>query len=308
MKVLRKIMCIITMVLILSANIVNAKVGDVIGTAYNTDIVVYINHYAIPSYAVNGQSAIIVEDLKNFGFDVMWNASERSLTIARNSSNNVSEITVTKYEKSGTKFADILETDIKVYANGKKLNSYALNGYTMIPAEELNIFGEVSWAEGERALKIWVDGVKVRDRKQNPEKSKIGAPIGSSICVDGIGFYTNSAGGIKVYWQGRNNTGKTINYYTIYYSLYNPVKDPVYCDIKGTSTVSSKTVGPVPPGKNLLDYSIIAYSNICEYIRLDKIYLEYSDGTTEWIDYGYIGGETLWDKYNNPKMGNSIYK
>jgi len=27
-----------------------AKVGDVIGEALNTDIVAYINHYAVPSY------------------------------------------------------------------------------------------------------------------------------------------------------------------------------------------------------------------------------------------------------------------
>ena len=285
-----------------------AKVGDISGTAYNTDIVVYINNYAIPSYAVNGQSVIVAEDLKNFGFDVRWNAEERSLYIDRNTNNSVTEMHVAKLEKSGTRFSDILSTDIRVFAHGNQPTSYALNGYTMIPVEELSTFGELNWVENERALKLWLDGVKIRSTKQIPEKSKIGAPIGSSICVDGIGFYTNSADGIHVYWQGKNNTGKTINYYTTYYSLYNPVWDPAYCSIKKTNVVSPKNVGPVGPGENLINYSVLAYCSSCEYISLDKIFVEYNDGTSEWFDYGYVGGETVWDKYNNPKMGLSIYK
>ena len=161
-----------------SINIVCAKVGDIIGTALHTDIVAYINHYAIPSYIANGQSCIVVEDLKNFGFNVIWNSDDRSLEVSRNTNTTVNEITVNKFEKTGTKFSDILQTDINVYVNGKQLTSYALNGYTPV----------------------------------------------------------------------------------------------------------------------------------CEYIVLEKIFLEYNDGTSEWIEYGYVGGETLWDKYNNPTYGKSIYK
>ena len=61
---------------------VSARVGDVIGTAYHTDIVAYINHYAIPSYISNGQSCIVAEDLKYFGFNVVWNGSKRTLEIS----------------------------------------------------------------------------------------------------------------------------------------------------------------------------------------------------------------------------------
>ena len=150
---------------------VHAKVGDVIGQAYNTDIVAYINNYAIPSYAVNGQSCIVAEDLKNFGFDVTWNDSTRSLTISRNSDVWPK---LMKFSKSGvpsTKFADLLETDISVYANGKKLTSYAINGYTMIPIEELNVFGSCNWVESERAIKLWVDGLHIRYEKQSVEQT-----------------------------------------------------------------------------------------------------------------------------------------
>ncbi len=286
----------------------SAKVGDVVGQAVHTDIVAYINHYAIPSYAANGQSCIIVEDLRNFGFDVTWDNSTRSLYIMRSASNIVNEMSVIKAEKPGTFFSDILETDIKVYANGQEITSYALNGYTMIPIEELTMFGAVTWVESERAIKLWVDRLKTREVRQQPDKSKIGAPAGEMLCVDGIGFYTNSADGVHVYWRGKNNTGKTINYYTTYWSLYNPVWDPAYCQIKRTNKLTKKVVGPVKPGEYLLEYSVIGYSASCEYIYLDSIYVEYNDGTSEWIDYGYYGGETLWDKYHNKQMGKSIFK
>ena len=274
-----------------------ANVGDVIGTAYNTDIVAYINNYAVPSYAVNGQSVIVAEDLSNFGFDVTWDNDTRSLNITRNNVNTPNEMTVSKFEKSGTKFADILETDISVYAAGSLITSYALNGYTMIPFEELTMFGNVDWVESERALKLWIDNLHIREAKQQPEKSKIGAPIGDMLCEEGIGFYTNSVGGVNAFWQGKNNTGKVINYYTANFSMYNAVWDPAIDEFKGTNHVSHKVVGPVPAGADLLIYGVIGYCNVCEYISLDSVYVEYADGTSELIDYGYIGGETLWHKY-----------
>ena len=119
---------------------VQAKVGDVVGKAYNTDIVAYINHYAIPSYAVNGTSCIVAEDLRNFGFDVEWDNSSRSLTLKRNNQTQIHEMNFKKEAAPSSEFADLLETDISVYADGTKLTSYAINGYTFIPLEELKIF------------------------------------------------------------------------------------------------------------------------------------------------------------------------
>ena len=89
---------------------VSAKVGDKVGTALNTDIVAYINHYALPSYAVSGQSCIVAEDLSGFGFDVIWDGASRSLNIYRNANSFVTEKYVTKDGKPGSFFADTLET------------------------------------------------------------------------------------------------------------------------------------------------------------------------------------------------------
>lgn len=166
---MKKIMTVVLSVVMLMScfgMIAQAKVGDVVGTALNTDIVVYINHYAIPSYAVNGQSVVVAEDLQNFGFDVFWNQYDRSLTITRNGSTEVTAMEVCKEDAPGTKFTDILATDIKVYAGNKRITSYAMNGYTMVPVEELTMFGDVHWVPNERALKMWVSDLHANNVMQ----------------------------------------------------------------------------------------------------------------------------------------------
>ena len=152
---------VLTLVMLVSGMSVvsEARVGDVIGSALHTDIVVYINNYSIPSYAVNGQSVVVAEDLRNFGFDVVWNEYARSLSISRNSDYNVYPMHVDKSHGVGEWYTSILATDISVWAGGRRLTSYAMNGYTMIPAEELTMFGSVTWVPEERALKIWVDNL-----------------------------------------------------------------------------------------------------------------------------------------------------
>lgn len=170
MKKIIALILTLSMALSCCGVVAQAKIGDVVGSALHTDIVVYINHYAIPSYVVNGQSVVVAEDLRNFGFDVIWNAYNRTLTINRNSSKVVNPMYVGKGYTTGTKYANILSTDITVWAAGKRINSFALNGYTMIPVEELTMFGSVNWIANERALKMWVDGLHVLESKQPVSK------------------------------------------------------------------------------------------------------------------------------------------
>lgn len=166
-----KMICNITALITISAiagiTPANAEnIGDKTGTVYNTDIVAYINNYALSSYAANGTSVIVAEDLRNFGFDVIWNEAERTLSIIRNDDAIPNEMNVVKYGTPGSEFSDLLYTDIAVYANGIKIPSYAINGYTMIPVESLTMFGECFWIPEQRALKLWVDGLHIRPDMQ----------------------------------------------------------------------------------------------------------------------------------------------
>ncbi len=167
MKKFLKLTLITVMLLtaLLSVNVA-AKVGDVVGEAQNTDIVAYINNYAIPSYAVNGQSCIVAEDLRCFGFDVVWNDQSRTLTITKSPEPYMAEMDFIKTLDRGSFFANVLQTDIVTYAGGIKISSYAINGYTMVPMEELTMLGQVTWKPDEWVLDMTVEGFPVRETRQ----------------------------------------------------------------------------------------------------------------------------------------------
>ncbi len=167
MKIISNITALMTISAMVCVTPVNAEsIGDKTGTVYNTDIVAYINNYALSSYAANGTSVIVAEDLRNFGFDVVWNETERTLSITRNTDTTPKEMNVVKYGIPESEFSDLLYTDIAVFADGIRIPSYAINGYTMIPVESLTMFGEYYWIPEERALKLWVDGLYIRPDKQ----------------------------------------------------------------------------------------------------------------------------------------------
>lgn len=105
--------------------------------------------------------------------------------------------------------------------------------------------------------------------------------------LGGFSFYKNSANGIKVLWGGKNNTGKTINYYTITFHFYNSVGDEARSEITGKATKNIKMVGPVQPGEDLIIFSIVDYVPVCSKVQIDEIKLEYSDGTVEYGWYGW---------------------
>lgn len=158
---MKKLMaCLMVMVLLIPCfgTAAQAKVGDVIGSAVHTDIVAYINGDAIPSYAANGQSVIVAEDLRNYGFNVEWNLWNKSLTIDQNGRKSYCP-TVTKVFRTGSFYAAILETDIKVFAGGKQIKSYAIDGRTLIPIEELEVFGAVHWDPVERTVELQAWGL-----------------------------------------------------------------------------------------------------------------------------------------------------
>ena len=256
---MKRVVCFLLMLTMVISSLlsvtVNAAVGDVVGQAVHTDIVAYINHYAIPSYAANGKSCIVAEDLRNFGFDVIWDGDARTLSIYRNTNLWVSEMQVDKSEQTGKFFSNIFETDIKVYANGIPLTSYTLNGYTMVPIEELTMFGEVYWVPEERAVKLWVDGLSMRETKQQPTilpKVVFSANIGE---VDGVIYSTR-------------------NIYEGYYNSTTPEKNGK--NVRNINTCKLLLVN-VPEGKQIGGF---CYYNGYIYYSLST---EGSDGWRAWM-------------------------
>lgn len=166
---MKRISVITTMLLILLSFVESGsaeEIGDVVGHTYHTDIAAYVNNYALPSYAADGNSVIVAEDLRNCGFDVVWDENARSLEITRNPELEPVGMTVQKGGGTGIRFMDILYTDIKVYAHGVQIPSYAIQGYTVIPMESLTMLGNVEWVSSERTINLWVDGMNIRSEKQ----------------------------------------------------------------------------------------------------------------------------------------------
>lgn len=156
----KKLTALIFTLFCLSAITVSAK------SALYSDIDTYINHYPINAYSVDGKMVVVAEDLRDYGFNVEWRENTRSLHISRNT--GVKKL----YKKdvydpqcaSGTKYMDIYNSDIKVYYNNTKLESFSLNGRTLIAINDLaSLVGHGDWLANIRAYKVWVDGLSVCD-------------------------------------------------------------------------------------------------------------------------------------------------
>ena len=113
----------------------------------------------------------------------------------------------------------------------------------------------------------------------------ISAPYSDEVF--GFCFAINSADGIKLCWRATNNSGKTINYYTVRVHFYNAVGDPAYDEITGACYRDIKVVGPVAPGNSLVIFNIVGYVPACSKVVLGNVTLQYSDGKTEAFWYGY---------------------
>lgn len=265
------------------------NIGDVVGHTVYTDIIASINDYNIASFNINGYTAVVAEDLRNYGFDVTWSDSERALRITRGRTNTVASTyiapEVSAYQL-GKNAGSVLYTDIKTYINGNEVTSYNIGGSTIIYFNDLAAFGSISYTESTRRLDLDIsDGLNY----------KISAPTPySSFSPSGLYFKTNSADGLQIRWTATSNANKTINYYTTTYCMFNSVGDAAY-DRRGKNYFTIKTVGPVANGDTILNftakYEAEVYDAPVSSVLLTTIFLEYSDGTSETIYYNHLGTE-----------------
>ncbi len=155
---------LLTFALVLASSLsVSAAVGDTAGEVLYTDIAAYVNHYPIPSYAYDGGTVVVVEDLRNYGFDVEWNADAKSLNIvpASDAAAISGQDNIFRHSLlSGQYFTDALYTDINVYLNGQWVPSAAINGYTIVKLEDLandDLGISFTWDNATRSAKLWID-------------------------------------------------------------------------------------------------------------------------------------------------------
>lgn len=144
------LLCICCM---LPSTVVHA--ATITGQAVHTDIVAYINDLPIPSYNINGYTAIVAEDLEQYGFFVQYDNATRSLNVDYFENNK--PITANYQPEQNTKpigsfAAYVYATDIVTYVAGEKVPSYNIDGRTLILMDELQKYGDVTWYPKERKI------------------------------------------------------------------------------------------------------------------------------------------------------------
>ena len=150
---MKKILAVLLAVCFCASLTVNAN-GRIIGTYVNTDIVAYIDGLAINSYNIDGWTGIVAEDLVNYGFDVIWNGSERTLCVDKTGNkpiNGTFDVAVNT-KPIGSYAGNIYATDIKTYVDGEEVKAFNIGGRTIIYIDELLRVGNVKWYEFERKI------------------------------------------------------------------------------------------------------------------------------------------------------------
>lgn len=92
--------------------------------------------------------------------------------------------------------------------------------------------------------------------------------------TEGTGF------DVTVYNSGK----KTIKYVVFSVTGFNAVKDPVRDRVRNTTTLTLRGIGPIEPGETA-SYSkdYMWMTDVVQYFRIDRIKLEYVDGTSKVI-------------------------
>ncbi|MCR5263945.1 MAG: hypothetical protein K6D94_08735, partial [Clostridiales bacterium] len=156
-------MCVI-MLLTLTPNVFALKNGDVVDSVLHTDIVTYINDKPIESYNIKGYTAIKVEDLMVYGFQVAWNSAERTLKVTRPDNRAVTGnyTVVPNTYPVGSYWMDVYYTDIKTYFDGNEVPSYNIGGMTIAYVDDLAEYfaapGKYIWDGAARTLSLTLRG------------------------------------------------------------------------------------------------------------------------------------------------------
>ena len=142
------------------------NVGDVIGKVLSTDIITYIEGVQMPSFNIKGRTAIVVQNLNALGtgldFGVSYDDLSRTLTITNSDiygtgnrgffyfAGDVSSKPV------GTPVKNVQYTDIKTVFDGTELESFNIEGFTCVYADDLaKLCGTYVWDETARTVNIY---------------------------------------------------------------------------------------------------------------------------------------------------------
>jgi len=128
--------------------------ADSAGWALHTDNVAEINGHPLRSFNVDNTTAVVAEDLRPYGFYVLWNAESRTLDVVRARETPASWPEYRPPARSGavgSRWKEVRSTDIVTYVAGRQVDAWNIGGETLIKFSDLAPFGAVRW-DGEHRV------------------------------------------------------------------------------------------------------------------------------------------------------------
>lgn len=158
MRKLFYLLITLTLAMSMSFTAYAARVGDVVGNIYSTDILAYIDGMAIQSYNIGGKTVVSENDLADYGFEVVWNAADRLLTVStKDTPVSLPPVNVGR-GRIGQVVGKVYSTDISVMVNGIYVDAYNIGGVTMIALEDFG--GKEPVSNPNHAIGYTVNGFR----------------------------------------------------------------------------------------------------------------------------------------------------
>ena len=132
---------LVAICLALTISAVALRTGDVVDYVLATNIRAFIDGYEIPSYNISDRLGIVAEDLRGYGFDVVWNPEALTLSITKNQWGVTSPIETSTSGKKTNASIPVYSTNIVTYVDGEEVESFNIGGYTIIYLRELERYG-----------------------------------------------------------------------------------------------------------------------------------------------------------------------
>ena len=141
------------------------RIGDKTGNILSTDIVTYVEGIQVPSYNIKGRTAVVAQDLARLGgalnFGVYFDEESRVLSLYDTDFLGWGDAEAIEYTKEitnkpiGTPCGAVLFTDIKTVYNNVELESFNIDGYTCIYADDFGkLCGAYMWDETARRVDV----------------------------------------------------------------------------------------------------------------------------------------------------------
>jgi hypothetical protein len=122
--------------------------GDPMGNVLNTHVRANINGQLIPSFNIDGNTMVVVEDLRYYGFDVVWDGVNATLSVTGFHPNRTvtpKQVVIDTSVAAGTPRFPYLFTSVETYVNGVLVDGFNIDGQTIIWFDHLAAYGTVTW-------------------------------------------------------------------------------------------------------------------------------------------------------------------